>query len=322
MKIVITGGAGFIGSEFVRALIRGDYLKFGLHSTEVVVIDSLTYAGNLLNLKEIELDDRLQFVHGDITDSKLLNQLTKDSSLIVNFAAESHVDRSIDFSSTFIKSNIVGAQTIFDAALKNKVGRVIQVSTDEVYGSINTGAWNEQNPLLPNSPYSASKASADLIARAYHQTYGLNVITTRCSNNYGPFQHIEKFIPKLITNMIKNMDLPIYGDGTNVREWIHVSDHAAAIALISTKGKSGEIYNIGSGDHYSNMEVAELLLQEMDFTKSVIEFVADRLGHDFRYSLDWTKVQNLGFAKTIQFNEGLARTINWYRDNQEWWDHV
>lgn len=321
MKIVITGGAGFIGSEFVRAFIRGDYLKFGLHATEVVVIDSLTYAGNLLNLKEIQSDDRLKFVHGDITDSKLVNQITKDSSLIVNFAAESHVDRSIDFSSTFIRSNIVGAQTIFDTALKNKVGRVVQVSTDEVYGSIATGAWNEQNPLLPNSPYSASKASADLIARAYHQTYGLNVITTRCSNNYGPYQHIEKFIPKLITNMIKNKDLPIYGDGANVREWIHVSDHAAAIALISAKGKSGEIYNIGSNDHYSNMEVAELLLQEIDFTKSVIEFVADRLGHDFRYSLDWTKSQNLGFEKTIQFKEGLARTINWYRENQEWWDH-
>lgn len=313
MKVVVTGGAGFIGSEFVRALLKSDFREMGLLPSEVIVIDALTYAGSLSNLSEIENDARYTFVHGNITNAPLLKKITQNCDLIVNFAAESHVDRSIENPSTFVETNVLGVQTVLDAAKLNSVGRVIQVSTDEVYGSINSGSWTEESPLLPNSPYSATKASGDLIARAYNHTYSLDVIITRCSNNFGPFQHIEKFIPKLITNMIDGVDLPIYGDGSNVREWIHVSDHARAIAFIAINGLPGEIYNIGSKIHLSNLELAEEILGLFGKTNSKLMYVSDRLGHDARYSLNFEKLSSLGFRIEENFLEKIMDTITWYK---------
>ena len=316
VKVVVTGGAGFIGSEFVRALLKNDYGEIGLVPSEVIVIDALTYAGSLLNLSEIENDFRYTFIHGNITNALLLTEITKKCDLIVNFAAESHVDRSIENPSTFVETNILGVQNVLEVAKLNSVRRVIQVSTDEVYGSINSGSWTEESPLLPNSPYSASKASGDLIARAYNRTYGLDVVITRCSNNFGPFQHTEKFIPKLITNMIHGVDLPIYGDGSNVREWIHVSDHARAIAFIAVHGFPGEIYNIGSPIHLSNLELAKEILELFGETNSKIILVPDRLGHDFRYSLDFRKLTELGFYIKNNFPKRLSETIAWYKSQR------
>jgi dTDP-glucose 4,6-dehydratase len=313
LKVVVTGGAGFIGSEFVRALLKNDFRDFGLLPSEVIVIDALTYAGSLSYLSEIENDSRYTFIHGNITNAPLMSKITQNCDLIVNFAAESHVDRSIENPIAFVETNIMGVQTVLDAARLNSVRRVIQVSTDEVYGSIISGSWTEESPLLPNSPYSASKASGDLIARAYNRTYGLDVIITRCSNNFGPFQHTEKFIPKLITNMIHGVDLPIYGDGSNVREWIHVSEHARAIAFIAINGYAGEIYNIGSPIHLSNLELVEEILHLFGETKSKLILVPDRLGHDFRYSLDSRKLTNLGFHFKNDFLERLSETISWYK---------
>jgi dTDP-glucose 4,6-dehydratase len=313
LKVVVTGGAGFIGSEFVRALLKNDFRDLGLLPSEVVVIDALTYAGSLSYLSEIENDSRYTFIHGNITNAPLMSKITQNCDLIVNFAAESHVDRSIENPIAFVETNIMGVQTVLDAARLNSVRRVIQVSTDEVYGSIISGSWTEESPLLPNSPYSASKASGDLIARAYNRTYGLDVIITRCSNNFGPFQHTEKFIPKLITNMIHGVDLPIYGDGSNVREWIHVSEHARAIAFIAINGYAGEIYNIGSPIHLSNLELVEEILHLFGETKSKLILVPDRLGHDFRYSLDSRKLTNLGFHFKNDFLKRLSETISWYK---------
>ena len=313
MKIVVTGGAGFIGSEFVRALLKNHFQGMGLLPSEVVVLDALTYAGNLANLSEIENDSRYSFIHGNIANASLLERVTQNCDLLVNFAAESHVDRSIENPSTFVETNILGVQRVMDAAKKNSIGRVVQVSTDEVYGSINSGSWTEESPLLPNSPYSASKASGDLIARAYNRTYNLDVIITRCSNNFGPFQHIEKYIPKLITNMIHGIDLPIYGNGSNVREWIHVSDHARAIAFIAVHGSAGEIYNIGSPIHLSNLELANEILELFGDTTSKLVHVPDRLGHDFRYALDFRKLTNLGFSPKENFSEKILDTISWYK---------
>lgn len=319
LKIVVTGGAGFIGSEFVRALLGNKYQEFGLVPSQVLVIDALTYAGNLANLKEIETDPRYIFIHGNITDAALMNEITQNCDLLVNFAAESHVDRSIENPSAFVQSNILGVQTILDVARQNSVGRVIQISTDEVYGSIASGSWTEESPLLPNSPYSASKASADLIVRAYHRTYDLDAIITRCSNNFGPFQHIEKFIPTLITNMILGRELPIYGNGSNVREWIHVSDHARAIAFVASKGISGQVYNIGSTQYFSNLELAKEILYLFGETKSKLVLVPDRPGHDFRYSLNFEKLSKLGYLQVSDFSQGIKKAIDWYRLNELWW---
>ncbi len=313
MKILVTGGAGFIGSEFVRSLLQDKYVEFGLIPTEVIVIDALTYAGNLENLEEISTDPRYEFVHGNITDFELMLEISKSCDLLVNFAAESHVDRSIENPSIFIETNVLGTYTVLEVAQRNGVKRVIQVSTDEVYGSIENGSWNEESTLKPNSPYSASKASADLLARSYYKTFGLDVVITRSCNNYGPFQHHEKLIPQLISRILRSKSLPIYGEGLNIREWIHVSDHARAIGLLAAKGISGDVYNIGSSEEFTNLEIANKLLSLVPESSSKIEFVKDRLGHDFRYSLNSTKIEDLGFKLKNGFGKGIAETIDWYK---------
>lgn len=314
MKILVTGGAGFIGSEFVRSLLQNKYSEFGLDPSEVVVIDALTYAGNLENLKEINTDPRYKFVHGNITNLQLMQDISKGCDLIVNFAAESHVDRSIENPAIFIDTNVLGTYTVLEVARRNKVKRVMQVSTDEVYGSITKGSWDENSPLEPNSPYSASKASADLLARSYVKTFGLDVIVTRCCNNYGPYQNAEKLIPLLITKILNGEDLPIYGDGKNVREWIHVSDHASAIAFLATQGIAGETYNIGSPDAFENIEIANLLLKAFNTKNSKVILVEDRKGHDFRYSLNTDKLQRAGFQIRKSLQNHLVDTLAWYRD--------
>ena len=313
MKILVTGGAGFIGSEFVRSLLQNKYSEFGLEPSEVVVIDALTYAGSLDNLAEISSDPRFKFVHGNITNFDLMLEKSKGCNLVINFAAESHVDRSIDNPAIFLETNVLGTYTVLETARRNNVNRVIQISTDEVYGSIESGSWDENAPLQPNSPYSASKASADLVARSYVKTFGLDVIITRCCNNYGPYQNPEKLIPLLITNSLKNRDLPIYGDGKNIREWIHVIDHARAIAFLATRSESGEIYNIGSSTEWSNIEIANLIKGNIRSCTSEIEFVEDRQGHDFRYSLDVSKLLNIGFTLQINFRSGLESLIENYK---------
>ena len=312
MKILITGGAGFIGSEFVRSLLQNKYSEFGLDPSEVIVIDALTYAGNLDNLAEISDDPRFRFVHDSITNFGLMEDISKNCSLIVNFAAESHVDKSIENPAIFVETNILGTYTVLEVARRNNVKRVIQVSTDEVYGSTKEGSWGENSPLQPNSPYSASKAGADLLARSYVNTFGLDIIVTRCCNNYGPYQHPEKLIPLLFTKALLGENLPIYGDGKNIREWIHVSDHAGAIAFLSQKGNSGEIYNIGSGEEFNNLEIAKLVLDISRSSISKIEMVVDRKGHDFRYSLDSSKLINLGWECKIRFDFGLKETFNFF----------
>jgi dTDP-glucose 4,6-dehydratase len=314
VKILVTGGAGFIGSEFVRSLLQNKYSEFGLKPSEVVVIDALTYAGNLDNLAEISNDPRFKFVHGNITDLQLMQDISKGCDLIVNFAAESHVDRSIENPAIFIETNVLGTYTVLEVARRNKVKRVMQVSTDEVYGSISEGSWDEDSPLEPNSPYSASKASADLLARSYVKTFGLDVIVTRCCNNYGPYQYPEKLIPLLITKILLGQDLPIYGNGENVREWIHVSDHARALAFLSRKGNYGEIYNIGSEEEFSNIEIAEKILDVMKSDVSKIEFVADRIGHDMRYSLNSRKLALSGFRINTHLDDSLPILASWYED--------
>jgi len=314
LKILVTGGAGFIGSEFVRALLQDKYSEFGLKPDKVIVIDALTYAGSLRNLAPVSDDKRFSFIHGNINDFKLMLDISQQCDLIVNFAAESHVDRSIENPAIFIETNVLGAYTVLEVAQRNKVKRVIQVSTDEVYGSIKIGSWDEESPLKPNSPYSASKASADLLARSYFKTFGLDVIITRSCNNYGPYQHNEKLIPQLISRILQGESLPIYGDGLNIREWIHVGDHAHAIALIAVKGTSGEVYNIGSSEKFTNLEIADILLSLVPESSSKIAFVKDRLGHDFRYSMKSRKIKNFG-QEFRSFESGISDVIKFYENN-------
>jgi dTDP-glucose 4,6-dehydratase len=317
MRILVTGGAGFIGSNFVRMVARGDLGEI----TSVKVLDKLTYAGVPANLTEAENLNNYQFIKGDICDSKLVMDLLSDVDAIVNFAAESHVDRSIAGAKDFIQTNILGVQVLLDAMkASGKRIRFLQVSTDEVYGSINTGSWTEDCPMLPNSPYSASKASGELLARAYQITHGLDVVITRCSNNYGTHHFPEKLIPLFITNLIDGKKVPIYGNGLNVRDWLHVDDHCRGIHLALTKGKSGEIYNIGGGRELTNLAITDLILSAMGADKNSIQFVEDRKGHDLRYSVDWTKInRNLGYQPKVTFEDGLKETINWYRENEKWW---
>ncbi len=319
MRILVTGGAGFIGSTFVRSLVAGRYPAFA--GAQAVVLDLLTYAGTLTNLASVLDSPRVRFVRGDIRDAALVGELTAAVDAVVHFAAESHVDRSIEGAAEFVSTNVVGTQVLLEAALEAGVGRFVHVSTDEVYGSIDSGSWPETHPVEPNSPYSASKASSDLLARAYHRTHGLPVCITRCSNNYGPHQFPEKVIPLFVTNLLDGLRVPLYGDGLNVRDWLHVDDHCRAIALVLERGRPGEVYNVGGGTELTNRELAHRLVAAVGADVSMIEPVADRKGHDRRYSVDWSKIgDELGYAPSVPFDEGLAATVRWYRDNRAWWE--
>jgi dTDP-glucose 4,6-dehydratase len=291
-------------------------------ASEIVVLDKLTYSGNRANLENIE-NPNLQLVVGDICNEDLVHTITKNIDVVVNFAAESHVDRSIDSSKNFFETNILGTHTLLEASRKNEVETFIQVSTDEVYGSIKVGSWDEEYPLEPNSPYAASKAGADLLVRSFHQTYGMDTRITRCSNNYGPNQYPEKIIPLFVTNILRNKKVPLYGDGSNIRDWLHVSDHCRGIDLVLQKGLPGEVYNIGGGREFSNLELTKYILNEMNVHESVIEKVNDRIGHDFRYSLNFEKISTeLGYAPRIRFEDGMKETIEWYKSNVDWWQSL
>ena len=315
MRVLITGGAGFIGSNFVRRIVDGSLAGY----SSVSVLDKLTYAGNVDNLPK----DGYEFVLGDIRDENLVSSLVKKHDLVVNFAAESHVDRSIQDPKSFFTTNIQGVQNLLDAVKSSDGCRFLQISTDEVYGSIATGSADENYSLLPNSPYAASKAAADLIVRSYFKTYGMNVLVTRSSNNYGPNQYPEKLIPLLISNLIEGKKLPIYGDGKNVRDWIHVDDNCLAIHSVLMSGVAGEIYNIGGNNEVTNLSIAKEIIKLMNADLSAIEYVKDRAGHDFRYSVDSSKIENeLSFRNSIPFSQGLAKSIDWYLANVGWWKRL
>ena len=316
MRYFVTGAAGFIGSHFVRQLMSGAY---GGDVTGVTVYDKLTYAGNLANLASVSDDPRFAFVEGDICDGDLLDQVLPGHDVVVNFAAETHVDRSIHGPQDFIVTNVVGTQTILDACLRHGIPRTVHIGTDEVYGSIDEGSWDENEPLRPNSPYSAAKAAAEMLVRAYFVTYGLNVSSTRCSNNYGPYQFPEKVIPLFVTNLIDGGKVPLYGDGMNVRDWLHVDDHCRGIALVIEKGQPGESYNIGGGLELNNRDLTERVLETMGATWDSVQPVEDRKGHDRRYSVDDRKLRALGYAPQHRFEDGLAETVQWYQDNEAWW---
>lgn len=314
MKLLVTGGAGFIGSNFVKRQIHSNPLG----ASEIVVLDKLTYAGNLANFSDSERS-LFTFIEGDICDQALVNRIMKQTNVVVNFAAESHVDRSISDASAFVTTNVLGTQTLLDASIKAGIRKFVQVSTDEVYGSIKEGSWDEERPLLPNSPYAASKAGADLLVRSYSKTFNLEVNITRSSNNYGSYQYPEKVIPLFITNILRGKKIPIYGTGLNVRDWIHVNDHCRGIETVVNSGKSGEIYNIGGGTELTNIELARKILEEMAAPMSQIEFVEDRLGHDLRYSVLTNKIESIGFFPTVQLSDGIKSTIGFYQENQSWW---
>ncbi|WP_166355581.1 dTDP-glucose 4,6-dehydratase [Phytoactinopolyspora limicola] len=319
MRILVTGGAGFIGSHYVRQVLTGAYPHAA--GAEVIVLDKLTYAGSRENLSPVATHPRLSFVHGDICDPLLARDLMARVDLVVHFAAESHVDRSIVGSADFVQTNVVGTHTLLQAAVDTAVDKFVHVSTDEVYGSITAGSWPEDHPLWPNSPYSASKASADLIVRAFHETHGLPVCVTRCSNNYGPYQFPEKVIPLFITNLLDGERVPLYGDGLNVRDWLHVDDHCRGIQLVAEHGKPGEIYNIGGGTELTNRQLTDVILTALGSAWDMVEPVADRKAHDRRYSVDITKIQReLGYRPEVSFEDGLADTVRWYRQHRPWWE--
>ena len=317
MKLLVTGAAGFIGSNFVRMIAKGELN--GISS--VKVLDKLTYAGVRSNLDPASNISRYSFVEGDICDSSLVTQLLEDIDAVINFAAETHVDRSISRAADFVQTNIVGVQVLLEAIRgSSRRIRFLQVSTDEVYGSIESGSWTEEWPLQPNSPYSASKASGELLVRSYNRTYAMDVVITRCSNNYGTHHFPEKLIPLFVTNLIEGRKVPVYGTGHNVRDWLHVDDHCRGIYAVLINGRSGEVYNIGGGRELSNNEVTALILDAMGADESSIEYVEDRKGHDLRYSVDWTKInRELGYKPQVRFEDGLTDTIQWYRDNESWW---
>ena len=317
MKILVSGAAGFIGSNFVRMVVGGE-LK-GI--SQIIVLDKLTYAGVKENLLPAEVFPAYRFIEGDICDPNQVGRLISDIDAIVNFAAESHVDRSIFGAVDFVQTNIVGVQVLLDAIkASGRHIRFLQVSTDEVYGSIVNGSWTEDSPLLPNSPYSASKASGELLARSYNRTHGIDVVITRCSNNYGTHHFPEKLIPLFITNVLEGRKVPVYGSGENVRDWLHVDDHCRGIYQVLMNGRSGEVYNIGGGRELTNNEITSLILEAMGADESSIEYVEDRKGHDLRYSVDWTKInRELGYEPQVKFEDGLKETIQWYRDNETWW---
>jgi len=318
VKILVTGGAGFIGSNFVRRTLEDAYP--GLEGAEVVVLDALTYSGNEANLASVADSPRYRFVKGDIRDGALLDTLIPEVDAVVHFAAESHVDRSVRDASIFVETNVLGTQQLLDAALRHDLARFVHVSTDEVYGSIAEGSWAEDRPLEPNSPYSASKAGSDLLARSYHRTHGLNISITRCSNNYGPYHFPEKVIPLFVTNLIDDVHVPLYGEGNNIRDWLHVDDHTRGIAMVLVGGRAGEIYNIGGGTELTNKQLTEMLLAATGKDWSYVDRVQDRLGHDLRYSVDISKIRaELGYEPQVPFAQGLAEVVQWYRDNREWW---
>ena len=318
MKLLVTGGAGFIGSNFVRMALTDKFPDFNVE--QLTVLDLLTYAGDEENLKPIANDKRFKFVKGDIRDLELAKKLMQDADQVVHFAAESHVDRSIEGGSEFVSTNVMGTQVLLDAAKSSNIKRFVHVSTDEVYGSISEGSWPEDHPLLPNSPYSASKAGSDLLVRAYNRTHKLDTVITRCSNNYGQYQFPEKVMPLFITNIIEGKKVPLYGNGLNVRDWLHVDDHCRGIALALTKGRAGEVYNIGGGTELTNVELTHKILKAMGVGEEFIQPVEDRKGHDLRYSVDISKInKELGYSPQVNFEEGLEQTINWYKNNEAWW---
>jgi len=318
MRLMVTGAAGFIGSNFVRRALDHTLLGF----SKIVALDKMTYAGVKENLSDVINRDDFSLVIGDICDSSLVSSLLSEVDAVVNFAAESHVDRSIGSAAEFVETNVKGVQVLLDAIkATGRNIRFVHVSTDEVYGSINTGSWDENFPLLPNSPYSASKAGGEMLVRAYHRTHGLDALVTRCSNNYGSHHFPEKLIPLFITNLLEGKKVPIYGNGQNVRDWLHVDDHCRGIYQVLMQGRSGEIYNIGGGRELTNLEITQLILEAMDADDSSIEYVEDRKGHDFRYSVNWTKInQELGYSPQVKFEDGLRETIEWYRINRQWWE--
>jgi len=319
MRYLVTGGAGFIGSHYVRSLLTSGWTSADV--TSVTVLDSLTYAGNRANLDPVSGDPRLAFVHGDICDADLVDGLIEQADVVVHFAAESHVDRSIDGARVFVHTNVIGTQTLLEAMLRHRTGRFVHVSTDEVYGSIDEGSWTESAPVAPNSPYSASKASSDLIALAYARTHGLDVVVTRCSNNYGPYQFPEKVIPLFVTNLLDGFNVPLYGDGENIRDWLHVDDHCRGIELVLHGGRAAEVYNIGGGTELSNKELTARLLEACGADWSRVDRVADRKGHDRRYSVDITRIRDeLGYEPKTDFTTGLAEAVEWYRTQREWWE--
>jgi dTDP-glucose 4,6-dehydratase len=318
MKLLVTGGAGFIGSNFVRMVLTDKFPDFNVE--QLTVLDLLTYAGDEENLKPISSDKRYKFVKGDIRDLELAKKLMQEADQVVHFAAESHVDRSIEGGSEFVSTNVMGTQVLLDAARSTNIKRFVHVSTDEVYGSISEGSWPEDHPLLPNSPYSASKAGSDLLVRAYNRTHKLDTVITRCSNNYGQYQFPEKVMPLFITNIIEGKKVPLYGNGLNVRDWLHVDDHCRGIALALTKGRAGEVYNIGGGTELTNVELTHKILKAMGVGEEFIQPVEDRKGHDLRYSVDISKInKELGYSPQVNFEEGLLQTINWYQNNEAWW---
>jgi dTDP-glucose 4,6-dehydratase len=318
MKLLVTGGAGFIGSNFVRMALTDKFPDFNVE--QLTVLDLLTYAGDEENLKPVASDKRYKFIKGDIRDLELTKKLMQDADQVVHFAAESHVDRSIEGGSEFVSTNVMGTQVLLDAAKSSNIKRFVHVSTDEVYGSISEVTWPEDHPLLPNSPYSASKAGSDLLVRAYNRTHKLDTVITRCSNNYGQYQFPEKVMPLFITNIIEGKKVPLYGNGLNVRDWLHVDDHCRGIALALTKGRAGEVYNIGGGTELTNVELTHKILKAMGVGEEFIQPVEDRKGHDLRYSVDISKInKELGYSPQVNFEEGLEQTINWYKNNEAWW---
>lgn len=315
-KILITGGAGFIGSNFVHYLIRKYPHLF------IINLDKLTYAGNINNIADLEGNKNHLFIKGDICDKELVNDLIKDIDILINFAAETHVDRSIMEAGEFLRTDVFGTFVLLEASKKEKIKLFVQISTDEVYGSIEKGYADELAPLMPSNPYSASKAAADRLAFSYWQTYKLPVIITRCCNNYGPFQHPEKFIPLFITNALEDKYLPLYGDGLNVRDWIYIEDHCRALDFIINKGVVGEVYNISAKQFFKNIEVSKLILSYLKKSESLIKYVKDRPGHDRRYAISNKKLLKLGWKPLVPFKEGLKKTIDWYIKNKEWWKTI
>lgn len=316
MNLLVTGGCGFIGSNFIRHMLKKypDY--------RIINIDKLTYAGNPDNLKDIEDNSNYSFIRGDICDPEIVNKAMKNMDYVVHFAAESHVDRSIDDGSIFVRTNILGTHTILESAHKHGIKRLIHVSTDEVYGSITRGSFKETDILTPSSPYSSSKAGSDLLVQSYYITHKLPVIITRCTNNFGPYQYPEKLIPLFVTNLLENKKVPVYGTGQNIRDWIYVLDHCKAVDFVLHNGSIGEIYNIGGGAEKTNLEITDKIIEIIGSDRSMIEYVKDRLGHDLRYSLDCSKLRELGWAQEHDFDEALEETVRWYVENRWWWEKL